>query len=298
MSLFVHDLSVGEIAPDAPVVIAVHGITANGLCWPRFAAALASRHPGVRVLAPDLRGRAETPAGDDHPGLSAHVADLVELAGRQSSPPVFVGHSLGAFVCALLAGQHPEVAAAGVVLVDGGLSFSLPPGLDVDATLAAVLGPSLARLSMSFPDEQALLDFVATNPALAALLAGPLGEAGREYLRHDMVHGDDGLVRSSCSEAAVRADGRDLLVHPSLPGAVREAITAGVPMEFLWASRGLFDEPRGMYDEARLAAMALPEALTVTHVPDTNHFSIVFGDDGIAAIIDAVERLLGPPRRD
>lgn len=291
MSFHVHDLSVGPIAADAPVVIAVHGITANGLCWPLVAQELAKRRPGVRFLAPDLRGRAESTAADDHAGLSVHVADLVALAAQQAGRPVFLGHSMGAFVCALLAAGHPEVPAA-VVLVDGGLSFPVPAGLDVDATLAAVLGPSLARLSMTFADEDELLAFVSTNPALGSLLAGPFGDAGRTYLRHDIVRGEDGLVRSSCSYAAVRSDGRDILAHPQLPGAVRQAVGAGVPLEFLWARRGLFDEPQGMYDEGRLAALGLPEGLRVTHVPDTNHFSIVLGDVGVAAICDALERQL------
>ena len=60
-------------------------------------------------------------------------------------------------------------------------------------------------------------------------------------------------------------------------------------MELLWAPRGLFDEPQGMYDEERLAVLGLPEALRVTQVPDTNHFSILLGGEGIAANRDAVE---------
>ena len=132
MTFYVHDLSVGEVADDAPVVIAVHGITANGLCWPRVADEVARRRPGVRFLAPDLRGRADSPAGEEHPGLDAHVADLVGLTGEQARRPVLLGHSMGAFVCALLAAGHPQVPA-GVVLVDGGLSFPVPPGLDIDA---------------------------------------------------------------------------------------------------------------------------------------------------------------------
>lgn len=34
-SLAIHDLSLGSPPPDAPVVLAVHGITANGLSWRR-----------------------------------------------------------------------------------------------------------------------------------------------------------------------------------------------------------------------------------------------------------------------
>lgn len=293
MSPFVHDLSVGEPAADAPVVILIHGITANALCWPPLVAELARRHGpgGLRILAPDLQGRADSPAAPDHAGLDVHVADMLALAQTAPAPPLVVGHSMGAMVTALLAAAHPQ-AIRGALLIDGGLSFPVPPGVDVDAVMAAMLGPSLARIAMTFPDEQALIDFVATNPALRALLAGPEREAALTYLGHDVVHGADGLVRSSCVAQAINADGRDVLLHPRLPGAARAAVEAGVPMEFLWARRGLFDEPQGLYDEGRLAALALPEALRVTHVPDTNHFSIVFGAVGIAAIADAIDRLL------
>ena len=41
--------------PDAPVAIAAHGITGNGLSWARVAELLDGR---VTLLAPDLRGRA------------------------------------------------------------------------------------------------------------------------------------------------------------------------------------------------------------------------------------------------
>ncbi|MEU6476573.1 alpha/beta fold hydrolase [Streptomyces sp. NPDC047017] len=40
--------------PGAPVVLALHGITANGLMWARVAHHLAGR---VTLVAPDLRGR-------------------------------------------------------------------------------------------------------------------------------------------------------------------------------------------------------------------------------------------------
>ena len=33
---------------------------------------------------------------------------------------------------------------------------------------------------------------------------------------------------------------------------------AGVPVEHLWAARGMLDEAQGLYDEARLAALEVP----------------------------------------
>ena len=43
-------------APDAPTALLVHGITASHRSWQRLAALL----PGVRLVAPDLRGELAT----------------------------------------------------------------------------------------------------------------------------------------------------------------------------------------------------------------------------------------------
>ena len=70
---------VGPADDGAPVVLAAHGITANGLMWQPVADELARRRgPGaVRFLAPDLRGRALSNAVHGPFGLAAHASDLV-----------------------------------------------------------------------------------------------------------------------------------------------------------------------------------------------------------------------------
>ena len=93
--------------------------------------------------------------------------------------------------------------------------------------------------------------------------------------------------------AAIRADGRDVIFHPRLSPAVRDVVTHGVPVDFLWASRGLFDEKQGLYDESRLAILKVPHDVSVTLVPDTNHYSIVLSRQGLAPVVDAVARRLG-----
>lgn len=299
MSVHVHDLTVGSAGPQSPVVLAVHGISGNGRTWLLFAQALAEKlGPGaVRVLAPDLRGRGDSPAQPDHAGLDVHVADLVALAATLPAPPLVVGHSMGGAITALLGADHPDTVRA-LVLVDGGLSFAAPAGMgeaDIDATLRTVLGPALARLEMSFESPAAYLEFFADHPALGSLLAGPQAPMVRSYLEHDLrpSASEPGRWVSSCSLAAVRADGRDLLLHPRAASAAREAVEHGVPVEFLWAARGLFDEPQGLYDEPRLALLAVPPAVRVTHVADTNHYSIVLSRKGVDPIATAVARLLG-----
>ncbi len=293
--LAVHDLSVGEPAGDAPVVVAVHGITANGLSWTRVAEEIARRRgPGsVRVLAPDLRGRGDSRAVAGPYGVAAHADDVLAIADALGSRPVLVGHSMGAFVVALAAARGPE-RVAGVALVDGGLAFPVPAGLDVDAALQAVIGPAMARLGMRFASPNAYVDFWRRHPAVGPTLDGPRGRAVRRFLLHDLVPAEhaNGEWVSSCVLAAVRADGAGILADAEVHGAAAKAVAAGVPVELLWAERGLMDEPQGLYDEQRLAALGLPATIRVTPVPAVNHYTVVFADPGVAVVVDAVERLL------
>jgi pimeloyl-ACP methyl ester carboxylesterase len=291
--LAIHDLTVGTAEPDAPVVLAVHGITANGLSWQRVADEVDRRHGSgaVRFLAPDLRGRGDSRSAPGPFGLATHAADLASIASVFAAAPVLVGHSMGAFVAALAADLHPD-RFSGAVLVDGGLAFPVAPDLDIDATLQAVIGPAMDRLSMRFADPAAYLDFWAQHPALGPVLRGPGGDAARRYIEHDLVEAGSGHWRSTCVLEAVRADGADGLADPQAHAAVSHLAESGVPVELLWARRGLLDEPQGLYDEGRLAALHVPQQVGVTEV-DANHYDIVLGERGVSAVVDAIDRQLG-----
>jgi pimeloyl-ACP methyl ester carboxylesterase len=288
--LAVHELAPGE--PGRPTVLAAHGITANALMWQPVADELAHRRPGVRFLAPDLRGRADSREVTDPQGLQAHARDILEVAGAAGERPLLLGHSMGAYVAALAAAAQPG-AVTGLVLVDGGLAFPAPPGLDIDAALQAVIGPAMDRLSMRFADLDAYLAFWAQHPALGPLLTGPAAGAVRTYLRHDLVPAPGSGMMSSCRVEVVRADGADVLADAATHAAVRVAATAGVPVELLWCARGLLDEPQGLYDESRLAALDVPSDVRVTRV-DANHYGVVLVEPGVGAVVDAIERRLGP----
>lgn len=291
-SLAIHDLSVGTPAPDAPVVLAVHGITANGLSWRRVADEVGRRHgPGaIRFLAPDLRGRGDSRTAPAPFGLAAHVEDLTSIATVFGSAPVLLGHSMGAFIAALAAARHPERFPA-AVLVDGGVAFPVPDDLDVDGALQAVIGPAMDRLSMRFADPAAYLGFWSGHPALGPILEGPAAEAARGYIEHDLALDPDGQWRSTCVLEAVRADGADVLADRETHAGLRTAVAAGVDAELVWAERGLLDEPQGLYDEGRLAALDLPEGVRTTRV-DANHYDVILGERGVSAVADAVDRVL------
>lgn len=289
----VHELTPpGGTATELPVVLAVHGITANALSWAPLAEALCGR---ARVLAPDLRGRADSRAlGPDY-GLGQHADDLAAvLDGQGVGRAVVVGHSMGAFVTAVLAARHPDRVVA-AVLVDGGLAFPPPPGqdpADVDALLQAVIGPAMARLSMTFETEQAYLGFWSAHPAVGPALAGASGDHVRAYLLHDLVRGHDALLRSSCVLDAVRVDGAQVLLDDEAHAAARTALAQGVPVSMLWAARGLMDEPQGLYDESRLTALDLPEDLAVTAVEDCNHYSVILDPVAVRTVADDVTQHL------
>lgn len=292
-SLDIHDLSVGEPDPAAPVVLAVHGITANGLSWLCVAEELFRRRgPGsVRFLAPDLRGRACSRYASGPYGLGTHAGDLLAIADVFGARPVLVGHSMGAFVTALASSRAPE-RVAGSVLVDGGFGFPPPPDLDIDAALTAVIGPAMTRLSMRFASPDAYLDFWRAHPALGPALDGPRGPEIRRYVLHDLVETEAGDWVSSCVLDAIRADGADTLAHEEVHTGAAKAVAAGVPTEFLWAPRGLQNEPQGLYDEGRIAALGLPEEIRVTQIQDVNHYTAVFDPVGTETVVDAIERRL------
>lgn len=291
--LLVHDLSGPDASADAPLVVLVHGITANGLSWLETAHSLSHAMTGSRIWAPDLRGRAGSRDVSGPYGLAAHVQDLVAIADHADAERfVLVGHSMGAFIGALAAVTIPA-RLYGVVLVDGGPAFPPPADLDVDAALQAVIGPAMARLSMRFANDEAYLDFWRQHPAVGPELEGPHAPAVTAYLLHDLVEAPDSPSEkaSSCQIDAIRADGRDVLADETTHAGVRVAADAGVPLAFVWAERGLLNQTPGLYSEDSVAALQLPTQVSVTAVPDVNHYSVIFEPAGTGIIRDAVVRV-------
>jgi len=270
-------------SPGAPVVLLLHGITSNAMVWARIAGELAG---DFDVIATDLRGRAASAALPGPYGLAAHAEDVAAVLSRFGDA-VVVGHSMGAFVATLAASVATRWRVRGLVLVDGGLPFPRQPGEDPDARLAALLGPTLDRLATPFPDLAAVRAFWAGHPTVGPWVDVPSVAA---FLARDLV-GTPPALRSAVVPDAVRTDGADLLAEEHVLQTAREL---PVPATLLWAPRGMSDQPPGLYDEARLAAFGAGQAgITARSVPDTNHDSIVWAPQGVAAIAGAVRAAAG-----
>ena len=138
---------------------------------------------------------------------------------------------------------------------------------------------------MTFPDLAAVRAFWAQHPAVGPWVDVPSVAA---YLARDVVPTEGGL-RSACVPEAISVDGGDFLTDERVLAATAHL---PVPATLLWAPRGLLDQTPGIYDEQRLAG---PErsGLTVRMVPDSNHYSILWAEQGVAAIREAVRAACG-----
>jgi pimeloyl-ACP methyl ester carboxylesterase len=106
-----------------PVVLLLHGITDNGLCWSRVARDLEQDYD---VVMPDARGHGRS--GGVETGFSVDIlADDVAALIRALNPdrPYLYGHSMGAITAVSVAARYPELVRA-IVLEDPPLLAGQP----------------------------------------------------------------------------------------------------------------------------------------------------------------------------
>ena len=268
--------------PDAPVVLALHGITANALSWGPVARLLDGR---ATLVAPDLRGRAGSGALPGPYGIATHADDAAAVAEALGlGRVVLAGHSMGAFVTALAAVRHPDRFGP-LLLVDGGIGFPAPTHLSPDELMTAVIGPAMDRLSMTFPDRAAYRAFWQAHPAFADNWSDEVDA----YIQRDLT-GEEPALRSTCRIDAVRTDGIGLFDEEVLT-AIRKL---PAPATLLWARRGLMNEEQGLYDESRLAVADLAGTqVTPVEVPDVNHYTVLTGEQGGREVVRHLLELCG-----
>ena len=293
-SLPIHDIGVdvagGRLAafrlgaerPTAPLVVAVHGITANSRSWLAVARALDGR---ANLIAPDLRGRGASNALPPPYGMAGHTADVLALLDRlEVAQAVLVGHSLGAYIVASFAAAHPSRVHA-AVLVDGGLKIPGSEGVDPQEFAQQLLGPALARLRMTFASRE---DYHAWWRAHPAIAHGDVSDADLvAYADHDLV-GSEPELRSSVAQEAVRADAHDVVEADAATHRLEVRTT------MLCAPRGLLDDPNPMQplEIAEKWAAEEPRQRSAALVPDVNHYTITLGSSGASAVASAIAAAL------
>jgi lipase len=256
------------------VVVAVHGITASHMAWSGVTRHLVA-DSGICVLAPDLRGRGRSSQLPGPYGIPTHVADLLAILDREGGPRVVLaGHSMGAYVAARLAAEHPELVS-NLVLIDGGLPIPVPSDMNPDEALAKTLGPAAERLAQTFPTRADYLAMWHAHPAFASSWNADV----EAYVNYDLEPAGDiahpDAVRSVVSVDAMSTDGKELLLDEATRTAAMRALA---PVRILRAPRGLLDDDRPLIPPDVLADFLAerPDAHSET-VAGTNHYTILLG---------------------
>jgi pimeloyl-ACP methyl ester carboxylesterase len=275
-------LAVFRLGRTEPAVLAVHGITSNSHAWLALARELEGR---ASLAAPDLRGRGRSAGLPGPYCVAAYVRDLLAVLDRlEIEQTVAVGHSLGGYIVARLAADHPERVRA-AVLVDGGLTIPGAQELDPQTFIEGFLGPVLARLRERFASREAYYDWWRAHPALKG---GAVADQDLvAYADHDLA-GREPELRSSVLEEAVRADADEVLEI----GEAAHRLT--VPATLLCAPRGLLDQPNPMQplDLVRAWAAEAPDQRRAVQVPEANHYTIIMGPAGARAVAEPVREYL------
>ena len=268
------DLSIGG----EPVLL-IHGVTSSNRAFQIFADELIKR--GKTPFAVDLRGRGDSNNLPGPFGMAQHAKDMVEVINHFGwVKPDVIGHSMGAFVTAALVGLYPERVGQ-VVFADGGIPLPMPPGMTIEQIMPLILGPALARLSMTFESNDAYRDYWKPHPAFGRGWSKEL----EEYVDYDL-RGTEPSMKAATNPVAVEEDSRDLfgddLIVRSLQGLKKQSL-------FIKAERGLQNEENGLYPMPVLDVV-LPNypMLKLEFLADCNHYDMFLeasGAEKVATII-------------
>lgn len=119
-----------------PQLLALHGMSENGLSWTMVAKEL---EPEVEVIMPDARGHGKSVAPSMDFTLAGATDDVVGLMRALGlRQPMLLGHSMGALMATAVAARHPELVSK-LVLEDAPFSLQKIP------FMSKILVPSWLR---------------------------------------------------------------------------------------------------------------------------------------------------------
>ena len=261
-------------SPDAPLVLAVPGLSANLMSFEFLAGRLAEA--GLQVVALDLRGRGKSEAtAVGSYGWVKHAADLFGVADHLGAARFSViGHSMGAAVTMAAAAQDSSRLDR-IVLID---LCGVP-----DPSTSGPIGASIARLGVVFPSVDAYVG-LARNAGVIT----PWSDAWEDYFRYD-ARPVDGGVQSRTSASAVMEDvmfGQGAFAFGDRAGVYGLWESLTMPALVLRAQREMTPGSGHILTQRDLERFvaAVPRAKAVEI--DANHYTIVTADDSAAAITE------------
>ena len=162
--------------------------------------------------------------------------------------------------------------------------IALPEGVTTEQLVAAVVGPSLARLDMRFESIEVYRDFWRKHPAFADAWSAYV----ERYADYDLV-GVAPALRSGVSKDAILQDVETQLKGNLVPNALS---ALSQPVRFLKAPRGILNGAP-LYTDAVVeqAARGIPHFSHAT-IADVNHFTIVISENGARALDAEIAAML------
>ena len=266
----------GELAVDVhpgatEPVLAVHGISSHRRLWNWLRVQL----PELSLIAPDLRGRADSIDVQGPSSVAQHADDMIAVLDAFGLERVHViGMSMGGFVAMELATRYPDRITS-LVLVDGGFPMAQPPGLTPEL-LPQVFADRLARLGQEWEPE-AFVEFFTQNTTPLLDASDPLL---RDYLELDL--DEAGKVRLS-GEALLSDAGSVFFGEPAWQ-------SLDLPIRFLHAEWATGEGTSPAYPDVTDYSKA---CVDVRFAAGTDHASSIMSAKGAAVTADLVRLALG-----
>ena len=127
-------------APGKPVVVMVHGVTDNGLCWTTLTEELQKSYD---IYMTDTRGHGLSDPFTDADTGDTLIQDVMAFVhAMKFEKPILMGHSMGAATVMRVAAQYPDLPRA-VIMLDPLLGPLPPRGVGAPGRPAAA-GPGHA----------------------------------------------------------------------------------------------------------------------------------------------------------
>ncbi len=128
----------GEKGP----IIAIHGLTGTHKNMHYYGEMLKGEY---RFISLDLRGRGNSDEADENTTMFSHAEDVLTFIKESGfRNPILLGHSMGAYISAIVASRLSTVKA--VILLDG--------GAQVSKRQDNIVKPSLGRLSKKYSSRE------------------------------------------------------------------------------------------------------------------------------------------------
>ncbi len=254
-------------------ILAIHGISSQRKLWMW----LHAQDPELQLVAPDLRGRADSVDVAGRSSVRRHAEDMIAVLDAFDLEAVHVcGMSMGGYVAVDLAVRYPDRVQS-LILVDGGFPMSLPTAL-TPAALPAVFADRLDRLRQRWEDVEEYLRFFLAH---TGPLLDPADPLLRRYLAHDL---DNGQVRLSSD--ALLSDAEDIFFGEN----PWQQLDVPVRLSYAQWSSGRNTPPA--YPADTIAGWR-DRLVSTRFLPDLDHIGSIMTPSGARAAADLIREALG-----